>query len=206
MSTRERLLRVAAAAFAEKGYKATTIRYICSKARANVASVSYHFGSKEDLYVETFRFLYDETGMVDLKDKQLEVTCQEDWENAVYNWGEEFLEAITSNTEKQRWRSKLFARERLEPSKELPVILERMMRPIQEQLNRLLRMALPENVTDDELKIWSISTVSQCTMYAERDEPWDKLLLPENMSQKEWLKATARHVTESVTCRLSFQG
>jgi AcrR family transcriptional regulator len=54
--TRERLLATAARVFADHGYAATTIRDVCKRARANVAAVNYHFGSKEQLYVETLRW------------------------------------------------------------------------------------------------------------------------------------------------------
>ncbi len=54
--TRERLLAAAARTFAEHGYEHATVRDVCRQARANVAAVNYHFGSKERLYVETIRW------------------------------------------------------------------------------------------------------------------------------------------------------
>lgn len=53
--TRERLLDAAGALFAARGYRAATVSAICRKARANVAAVNYHFGSKRRLYVEAWR-------------------------------------------------------------------------------------------------------------------------------------------------------
>jgi AcrR family transcriptional regulator len=52
--TRERLLEAAVQVFAERGYEAATIREICSRARANVAAVHYHFGDKKRLYCAIF--------------------------------------------------------------------------------------------------------------------------------------------------------
>jgi len=57
METRDRLLQAAEKLFAEKGYDATSVRDITTEAECNVASVNYHFRSKEELYLETFRRL-----------------------------------------------------------------------------------------------------------------------------------------------------
>jgi AcrR family transcriptional regulator len=56
--TRQRLLAAAAEVFADKGYWETSNADICEKAGANTAAVNYHFGSKEDLYVEAWKYAY----------------------------------------------------------------------------------------------------------------------------------------------------
>jgi len=48
--TKERLLDVAADLFSKFGYEGTSIRDIASQCNANVAAISYHFGSKHNLY------------------------------------------------------------------------------------------------------------------------------------------------------------
>jgi AcrR family transcriptional regulator len=47
--TRLRIMDAAEQLFAEYGFKATSLRQITQEARANLASVNYHFGSKENL-------------------------------------------------------------------------------------------------------------------------------------------------------------
>jgi AcrR family transcriptional regulator len=59
--TRQRLLAAAAEVFAEKGYWETTHAEICQKARANTAAVNYHFGSKENLYVESWKYAFEKS-------------------------------------------------------------------------------------------------------------------------------------------------
>ena len=49
MDTKERILDVAERLFADFGYKATSLRDITSEAGVNLASVNYHFGSKDAL-------------------------------------------------------------------------------------------------------------------------------------------------------------
>jgi AcrR family transcriptional regulator len=59
--TCERLLEVASRVFSEKGYQATTIAQVCKAARANVAAVNYHFGSKDGLYAKVWRRAFDKS-------------------------------------------------------------------------------------------------------------------------------------------------
>jgi len=52
---RDELLDAATEVFAERGYHAATIREICRRAGANIASINYHFGDKLALYTEVLR-------------------------------------------------------------------------------------------------------------------------------------------------------
>lgn len=52
--TRDRLLDAAERLFAERGVDATSLRHITTEADANLASVNYHFGSKEELFHQIF--------------------------------------------------------------------------------------------------------------------------------------------------------
>ena len=52
IDTRDRILDVAERMFGERGFPATSLRDITTEAGVNVASVNYHFGSKEALLVE----------------------------------------------------------------------------------------------------------------------------------------------------------
>jgi AcrR family transcriptional regulator len=49
--TRERLLDAAERQFAEHGFAGASLREITAEAEANLAAVSYHFGSKEELFL-----------------------------------------------------------------------------------------------------------------------------------------------------------
>jgi len=52
-ATRTRLLDAAEALFADRGYNAVSVRDIARHAHVNLAAVGYHFGSKENLFVES---------------------------------------------------------------------------------------------------------------------------------------------------------
>ena len=53
-STPERIVEAAERLFAERGYRATSVRAITEAAGSNLAGVNYHFGGKEQLYREVF--------------------------------------------------------------------------------------------------------------------------------------------------------
>ncbi len=54
-STKQRILDVAEALFAEHGFAGTSLRLVTSQAEVNLAAVNYHFGSKDNLVTEVFR-------------------------------------------------------------------------------------------------------------------------------------------------------
>ncbi len=53
--TRDKLIEAAGDVFAERGYRAATIREICRRAGTNVAAVNYTFGDKMGLYTDVLR-------------------------------------------------------------------------------------------------------------------------------------------------------
>jgi len=53
---RERLIQAALRLFSERGFDGTGIRDLAEAAGVNVAAVNYHFGSKENLRLETLRY------------------------------------------------------------------------------------------------------------------------------------------------------
>lgn len=55
--TRQKILDEACRVFAESGYRDATHADICRAAGANIASINYHFQSKEALYREVFEHL-----------------------------------------------------------------------------------------------------------------------------------------------------
>ena len=61
--TRQNLLAAASKVFAEKGFWKATIAEICRKAHVNAAAANYHFGDKEALYIESWRYAFEKSLM-----------------------------------------------------------------------------------------------------------------------------------------------
>ena len=58
LNTRLNLLEAASEIFGNKGFWSATHEEICSKANANTAAINYHFGNKENLYIEAWKYSY----------------------------------------------------------------------------------------------------------------------------------------------------
>jgi AcrR family transcriptional regulator len=58
---RERLLDAGMTLFADLGFEGATVRAIVAAAGANEASINYHFGSKQQFYVDVLCHAYRET-------------------------------------------------------------------------------------------------------------------------------------------------
>lgn len=60
--SRHAILKAAIEAFSTKGFDGTSIRDVALAAKVNHAIIRYHFGSKDDLWLEVFQYLLLETG------------------------------------------------------------------------------------------------------------------------------------------------
>ena len=71
--TQIKILEAAEVEFADNGFNGASIRNITQRAGVNIASINYHFGSKESLFREMFRFRFDpinETRLSRLREEQ----------------------------------------------------------------------------------------------------------------------------------------
>lgn len=203
--TRQRILHAAAEIFSEKGFRGATVRQICARAGANVAAINYHFDSKEKLYIETCRYIFRDASALNLSREPIRVATEEDWKRELWQWTASLLDQVTSDKQAHVWEARMFSRERAEPSQVLPVLLKEFFLPIKERLDTLLRMALPADAAPALLQTWSINIIAQCTVYAQHETPWDRLLFPAKLSREAWLEMTARHIVDGILVRLKFR-
>jgi AcrR family transcriptional regulator len=154
--TRERLLAVAGEIFAEKGFRDATIAEICQQAGANIAAVNYHFGSKEALYHEAWRYLFDESlkayppagGVPETAPPEERLRAQvtvllrrlTDRDNRAYNF---------------------LYREYANPTGLMDVIRERI-KPIQQRTRLLLRELLGPLASEQEILFCEMAIIGQC--------------------------------------------
>lgn len=124
-ATRAHLLDTAGHVFAERGFAGTTSKEICARAGTPLASVNYHFGSRDALYeavlIEAHRQLI---GLEDLLALTLGLGTPEARLRAVVA----HLVALATNRAAP-WGFKVMLRELLSPSPAIPALIEKAVRP-----------------------------------------------------------------------------
>lgn len=160
--TRAALLQAAAAEFAETGYHHTTIRAICRRAGANVAAVHYHFGDKEQLYVEVLRHLVAEAN------RRLPYDMGVGPDAPPPERLRAFVRSLLGRLLEpgpHAWLGKLIARELTEPTPSLEVIVREHIRPLSEQLRSVIGALLGPAPEERTVSFCGLSVVSQCFFY-----------------------------------------
>jgi len=132
--TRDRILESSRKLFAEKGFNLTSVRDITTDAGCNVASVNYHFGGKENLYLETFRsmltFLRDQRLLV--LDELMERTPPPTLEEFLQSFAEGIINPLVDQSRGRLFMT-LVSREMFEARLPHKVFLHEFVHPILER-------------------------------------------------------------------------
>ncbi len=166
-NTRERLLDAAEILFANKGYRAVSIREIIRAAHCNLAAVNYHFGQKRNLYLEVFRsrWIPRARRVQDAFRKSLENNPPHSLDDIVRALTDAFIQGPLSEDERQR-HHQLMAREQARPSEALELIVNEVMRPFFVEVAGLLHPFMPDDMGDDALYLYLLSMFSQILYFS----------------------------------------
>ena len=202
--TRDRILRAAAEIFSDRGFRGTSIRAICEKAGTNVAAVNYYFRSKEQLYIEVFRMLFDgfRKPLLAMPDRVHDAAS---WQEALRKWVSYTLRISTDDQPPALWVTQLVAHERTDPTSAMPILYKQFFEPLKMAIERIVRMGMPQDSEESEVRIVSMSLMSQCTIFHNRKPPWDKLMFPLGVSRDAWIERMAEFIAGSVISRFSFR-
>jgi AcrR family transcriptional regulator len=143
-STRERLLQCAAQVFAEQGYEQGSVREVSRRARANIAAIHYHFGSKEKLYVETIRWAMSLQQEEEDTAELFAFAAREDLSPAERLVGTIRRFALGMLAPRPAWHVRLVLREIASPTVALDAIVREFLAPRFVALERALRPYLPD--------------------------------------------------------------
>lgn len=143
--TRQRLLEVAERRFAEHGFTDTSVRDITAGAGCNLASVNYHFGGKEQLYLEIFRRRLGrmrEERLASLREIRCEAEDGTCLEILLHSFVRAFLAPFKAPGEGQLW-VQLMWRELSEPHLPRGLFTAEIITPVYEELAEVLLRACP---------------------------------------------------------------
>jgi len=164
--TRRRILAGAGELFAERGFRATTMRDIAERAGVNLAAAHYHFGSKQALYLEVVRALFDrlEARLAARGANPLEASrahTREELERMLLSRVETMLETVLDPA---GIHGRIVLREMVDPSAALPVIVKQFIEPQRREMDRLVARLAPE-LTTAEVEYCTRSIVGQAFFY-----------------------------------------
>lgn len=159
--TERRLLEAAGEIFAEHGYRAATVRQICEKAGANIASVNYYFGDKEKLYLAVLRSVPRAHSE---KFPSPALTDAVPAEEQLRAYVRSLLERVFDSG-RPGWHSKIIAREMVEPTRALDSLLEEVARPLHQELAAIVRRLLGDAAGEDDVRLCALSIMGQCVYY-----------------------------------------
>jgi TetR/AcrR family transcriptional regulator, regulator of cefoperazone and chloramphenicol sensitivity len=162
IETRQRILNVSAQLFAEHGFNHVTIRQICQAAEINIAAVNYHFRDKLGLYKEVVQMAAD--AMNRQKATVLDAVEPQPPEERLRNYIRLTLHHLL-DPHQESWMEKLIARETIEPTPAIDLIIEKGIRPTVERNGRMMVELLGTSL--DDPRVWQcfLSVQGQCLFY-----------------------------------------
>lgn len=132
--TRERIIDAAHKTFSNAGYDGTSVRQIVALAGTNIASVNYHFGSKEALYREVVETTFD--WLSKDFDQALELIAHDDFHDDFHKFTRQrILEGLR---EKAACPPRLIGWEIVSPTLDIKELMERRLMATEEKLAVLL--------------------------------------------------------------------
>ena len=155
--TRERLLTAASRIFAEQGFQESTIADICERAETNIASVNYHFGDKERLYLEAWRYAFNQELDNHPSDGGIAEAAP-----AEQRLAGRIRSLIARVADDNSYSFAIINKEMAQPTRLLADILEKEINPQRLQMLALLKECLGQAATEQHIHYCHTSIMGQC--------------------------------------------
>lgn len=157
LDTRRTILAAAALAFGRKGFHETTIAEICQAAGTNIASVNYHFGHKEALYVECWREAFRRSHAKHPPGDGLPPGAPP--EERLRGWIRAMLRCIA---DPESHDLAIMHREWVNPTGLLAEAIPQMVAPVQAILTQIIEEILGDGASRTDVFLCEMSIQSQC--------------------------------------------
>ena len=191
---RARLIDVAIKLFAEKGYEGTSVRDLATAGGVNVAAVSYHFGSKDELYHEALRACLAPCGemrerMQKHLDAALKNRSRKAAEEALRGCIQDFLEMLVSPAARH---SHLVMREQSEGKQRFEPVIREFFQPVGSILREVILMLAPGL---PEMRVFMVISgiIGQC-LHIYKARVSYRVLAGVDSHSPEYIEMTSKHI------------
>ena len=189
--TRDRLLTAASRIFAEQGFQESTIADICERAETNIASVNYHFGDKETLYLEAWRYAFNQ----ELDNYPSDGGIAED-APAEQRLAGRIRSLIARVADQNSYSFAIINKEMAQPTRLLVDILEKEINPQRLKMLALLKECLGQAATEQHIHYCHTSIMGQCFQLLRLKHMKNAQNFPHYPSDLSDSKAFADHVVQ----------
>ena len=191
MDTRNELLRAASEAFAEKGYRDTTVAEICQRAGSNLAAVNYHFRGKDELYALVWRNALEEALRVYPPDGGLpdDASPEQRLRALIYS----ILHRIMDDGQ-LGYAGQILLQEMSNPTNVIRQIRRDMIRPLREHTRQVIMELLGPDADNRQIGLCQMSVIHQCLAIGFRKGKLPPYII-EGKPTSELIDALVEHIT-----------
>jgi AcrR family transcriptional regulator len=157
LAAREKLLAAACDVFVEKGFSNATVAEICTRANANVAAVSYYFGSKKALYQEAWRHSFAQSITAHPQDGG--VPAHAPAEERLQGQLRALMERISDENSRDFFISQM---EFMNPTGLLEEVMHAELIPLREQTLAVVRELLGPQASEQQVVFCETCIISMC--------------------------------------------
>lgn len=190
-ATRQRLLEAAGEVFAKRGFRNSTIREICHRAKANLAAVNYHFGGKKQLYAAVMEYAFERAR------EQYPLAFRDNAETSPAQRLHEFIQHLMHSLLGEgvpSWLGQLMAREMIEPTAALDNLVAKTIRPMADKLSAIVEELLGAGWSEERVRFCQISIIGQCLHYRNARPVIQRLFTQQHYGPED-IEALVDHIT-----------
>lgn len=195
---REQLLEAAGEIFAEKGFQGATSREICLRAGVNLASVNYHFGGFDALYIATLR---EAARRVDVMSQPEDGAATMPARQKLQALLRELIGRL-SRTMAESWEMRLVSREMFIPTFAQADFVAASIEPRRAHLKSIIGEIIGRPPQDPLVGRCLLTVIGPCIMLSVISRSSLETLLPDLTGQQDGIKALVDHVERFVLAGL----
>jgi AcrR family transcriptional regulator len=189
---KERILAAAGVVFAKAGFAAGSVREISRRARVNVASIHYYFGSKALLYREVLLAAHQQ---VLQQERPASLEDAQNATEALGSWIGFCLRFVLLKRPSHPVLGKLMTHEMVQPTAALNELVRLIVRPIFGELQRIVAALGGPSMDKTEIEMRAHHIVGMCVHYQHNAEVIERLGFPVPTTE-EGIARLARSITE----------